>query len=43
MNESMTDYQFKTILKMILDILKSSSSLEEAQKKVENLIEDKEN
>lgn len=43
MNDIMTDYQFKTILKMVLDILKSSQNIEEASKKVENLLEDKEN
>lgn len=41
MNENMTDYQFKTILKMVLDILKGSASIEEATKKVENLLEEK--
>ena len=43
MNDIMTDYQFKTILKMVLDILKSSQNIEEASEKVENLLEDKEN
>ncbi len=43
MNDIMTDYQFKTLLKMVLDILKSSQNIEEASEKVENLLEDKEN
>lgn len=43
MNDIMTDYQFKTILKMVLDTLKSSQNIEEASEKVENLLEDKEN
>ena len=38
MKEPMTDYQFKTILKMVLDILESSSSIEEAREKVKNLL-----
>ncbi len=42
MQEPMTDYQFKTILKMVLDILKSSKSIEEATEKVEKLLEDTE-
>ena len=37
-----TDYQFKTILKMIFDILKSSRSIEEAVEKVEQFLRDKE-
>lgn len=43
MSDIMTDYQFKTLLKMFLDILKSSQNIEEASEKVENLLEDKEN
>ena len=42
MENVMTDYQFKTILKMILDILKSSKSIEEATEKVERFLRDKE-
>lgn len=37
MNE-MTDYQFKTILKMVLEILKASKDLGEAAQKVEQLL-----
>ncbi len=43
MNEPMTDYQFKTILKMFLDILNSSNDIEEAKTKVYNLLEDEQN
>ena len=42
MENVMTDYQFKTILKMILDILKISKSIEEATEKVEQFLRDKE-
>lgn len=42
MKEPMTDYQFKTILKMLLDILESSSSIEEAREKVKNLLNEEE-
>lgn len=42
MNEPMTDYQFKTILKMVLDILGSSEDIDEAREKVKKLIEDEE-
>ena len=34
----MTDFQFKTLLKMVLDILKSSKDIDEAVAKVENLL-----
>ena len=37
----MTDYQFKTILKMILDVLKGSESIEEATEKVEQFLKDR--
>ncbi|MGN0518053.1 MAG: hypothetical protein ACI4II_04955 [Acutalibacteraceae bacterium] len=42
MNEPMTDYQFKTILKMVLDILENSENIEEAREKVAKLLEEKE-
>lgn len=42
MSEPMTDYQFKTILKMVLDILESSKDIEEARAKVEKLLKDEE-
>lgn len=38
MEEPMTDFQFKTLLKMVLDILKSSKDIDEAVAKVENLL-----
>lgn len=40
MDEPMTDYQFQTILKMVLDILKSSNDLQEATEKIEKLLEE---
>lgn len=43
MDEAMTDYQFKTILKMVLDILKGSQDIEDAAEKVEKLLKNKEN
>ena len=39
MDEPMTDFQFKKILQMVLEILKSSKDLPEAIKKIENLLE----
>lgn len=38
MEEQMTDYQFKTILKMFLEILNSSKTIEEAKEKVNALL-----
>ena len=38
MEEQMTDYQFQTLLKMIIDILDGSKDIEEAKKKVEALL-----
>ena len=40
MEEPMTDYQFKTVLKMVLEILESSKDITEATKKVKKLIGD---
>lgn len=42
MNEPMTDYQFKTLLKMVLDILDGSQNIEEATEKVKKLLSDEE-
>lgn len=39
MDEPMTDFQFRKILQMVLEILKSSKDLSEAIKKIENLLE----
>jgi len=39
MDEQMTDYQFKTFLRLILELLKGSKDLDEAIKKIENLLE----
>ena len=41
MDEIMTDYQFKTILKMVLDILSSSKDIEDAKAKIEKLLQEK--
>lgn len=38
MEEKMTDFQFKTILKMFLEILNSSKTIEEAKAKVTELL-----
>lgn len=38
MEEQMTDYQFQTILKMILEILDSCKDIEEAKEKVKALL-----
>lgn len=40
MDEIMTDFQFKTILKMVLNILKSSKDIDEAIEKVEKLLKE---
>ncbi len=37
MNEGMTNEQFNTVLKMIVEIIKTSESKEEAVKKIEAL------
>lgn len=40
MEDAMTDFQFKTIIKIILDVMKSSKNLEEAIQKVEEYLRD---
>lgn len=40
-NEKMTDFQFRTVLKMVLDIIKSSKNIEEATEKIEKLINER--
>ena len=40
MDGPMTDFQFKALLKMVLEILKSSKSIEEAIAKVEALVDE---
>ena len=42
MKKPITDAQFKTILKMVLDILRSSKDINEATEKVEALLESEE-
>ena len=43
MDEPMTDFQFKALLKMVLEILKSSKSIEDAIAKVEALVDEGKN
>lgn len=38
MDENMTDYQFKKLLEMVLEILKGSESKEQAIEKIEALL-----
>ena len=38
MEEQMTDYQFQTILKMILEILDNCKDVEEAKEKIKALL-----
>lgn len=38
MEEQMTDYQFQTMLKMILEILDSCKDVEEAKEKIKALL-----
>lgn len=40
MENEMTDYQFRVVLKMILEILKGSRDLQEAQETLEKLLKD---
>lgn len=39
-NEKMTDYQFRAIVKMILEILNGCETIQEAQKKIAELLEE---
>lgn len=39
MEEVMTDFQFKKLVQMILEIVKSCGSVDEAVKKIESLLE----
>ncbi len=39
MDEVMTDFQFKKLVQMILEIVKSCGSIDEAVKKIEALLE----
>ena len=41
MEEIMTDYQYKTLLKTVLQILKLSKDKDEAIEKIEELLEEK--
>ena len=41
MDENMTDYQFETLLKMILEIVKGCETKEEAVNKIQELINNK--
>ena len=40
MENEMTDYQFRVVLKMIREMLKGSRDLQEAQEALENLLKD---
>jgi hypothetical protein len=39
-NENMTDYQFRKVLKMVLELIKNSKDIEEATEKIEELIKE---
>lgn len=39
MDEGMTDFQFRKIVQMILEIVKSCESIDEAVKKIEALLD----
>ena len=41
MQEGMTDYQFETLIKMTIEIVKTSSDKQEAIVKLESLLKDK--
>ena len=41
MYENMTDYQFETLLKMILEIVKGCETKEEAVNKIQELLKNK--
>lgn len=41
MTEAMTDYQFKALLKMVLEILRSSKDITEAIGKITELLDEK--
>jgi len=41
MTEAMTDYQFKALLKMVLEILRSSKDIPEAIRKITELLDEK--
>ncbi|MCR4604714.1 MAG: hypothetical protein K5639_01815 [Eubacterium sp.] len=41
--EVMTDYQYETVLKSIILILKGCKDLDEAQKKIESLLKENKN
>lgn len=38
MEDKITDYQFKKILQMVLEIIRGSDSIEEAEKKINALL-----
>ena len=40
MQEVMTDFQFKALIKLVLDILNGSSTKEEAAKKLQELLDE---
>lgn len=40
MQELMTDYQFKALIALVLDIIKGSASKEEAAEKLQKLLDE---
>lgn len=40
MQELMTDYQFKALITLVLDIIKGSASKEEAAEKLQKLLDE---
>ena len=41
MTDAMTDYQFKALLKMVLEILRACKSLDEGIERISKLLEEK--
>ena len=41
MDTAMTDFQLKAVMKMVLDIIRTSKDLKEAEERALNIIEDK--
>lgn len=41
MQDVMTDFQFRAIIQMVINVLKGSSSMDEAIKSLQALLEDK--
>lgn len=41
MQEGMTDYQFETLIKMMIEVIKASNDKQEAVQKLESLLKGK--